>query len=64
MKDKYRRLLEELNDILEGGDVSLDFESMPSAGTTLLIISDIVGNALRDLDAIENFWSKIKGAFE
>jgi hypothetical protein len=64
MKNEYRRLLEELNDILEGGDVSLDFEDMPSAGTTLLIISDIVGNALRDLDEIENFWSKIKGAFE
>jgi hypothetical protein len=64
MKNEYRRLLEELNDILEGGDVSLDFEDMPSAGTTLLIISDIVGNALRDLDEIENFWSEIKGAFE
>ena len=64
MKDKYRRLLEELNDILEGGDVSLDFEDMPSAGTTLRIISDIVGNALRGIDEMDNFWNKIKGAFE
>ena len=64
MTDEYRKLLEELNDILEGGDVSLDFEDMPSAATTIRIISDIVGNALRGIDEIENFWTKIKGAFE
>ena len=61
MKDEYRKLLEELNDILEGGDVSLDFEDMPSAAITIRIISDIVGNALRGAEEMEILWNKIGG---
>ena len=51
--NNYQSLLEELNDVLEGGDVSLDFEDSPAAATTIRIISDIVGNALRGIKSIE-----------
>ena len=53
MSEQYKKILEELNAVLEGGDVALDFEDAPSAATTLRIISDIVGNALRGIKAVE-----------
>jgi len=51
--EQYKTILREILDTLEGGDVSLDFETMPSAATTIRIIADIAGNALRDVEAIE-----------
>jgi len=51
--ERYKRILREILDTLEGGDVSLDFENAPSAATTIRIIADIAGNALRGLEAIE-----------
>ena len=53
MSEQYKKVLEELNVVLEGGDVALDFEDAPSAATTLRIISDIVGNALRGIKVVE-----------
>ena len=53
MSEHYKRILRDILDTLEGGDVALDFEDMPSAATTLRIIADIAGNALRGLEAIE-----------
>ena len=48
-KKQFVDILDEINAILEGGDVVLDFEHSPSKATTLRIISDIVGNALRGM---------------
>ena len=45
----YKSILEEISDVLEGGDVALDLEDAPSAATTIRIISSIVGNALRGI---------------
>ena len=59
----YIELLREILDTLEGGDVSLDFENMPSAATTIRIISDIVGNALRGITAIEEIAIAMNKAF-
>lgn len=53
MSEHYKRILRDILDTLEGGDVALDFEDMPSAATTLRIIADIAGNALRGVEAIE-----------
>ena len=53
MSEQYKKILEELNAILEGGDVALDFEDAPSAATTIRIIADIVGNALRGIKVVE-----------
>jgi hypothetical protein len=47
----YENILCELLEVLEGGDVALDFEEMPSAATTIRIIADIAGNALKGLRA-------------
>jgi len=51
--EQYKKVLDELNAVLEGGDIALDFEDAPSAATTIRIISDIVGNALRGMKAVE-----------
>lgn len=53
MSEHYKRILRDILDTLEGGDVALDFEDMPSAATTLRIIADIAGSALRGVEAIE-----------
>ena len=53
MSEHYKRILRDILDTLEGGDVALDFEDMPSAATTIRIIADIAGNALRGVEAIE-----------
>ena len=53
MSEEYKKVLEELDEVLESGGVALDFEDMPSAAITLHIISDIVGNALRGIKTVE-----------
>ena len=52
-QEHYKRLLREILDTLEGGDASLDFEDMPSAATTIRIIANIAGTALRGIESIE-----------
>lgn len=51
--EHYKRILTEILDTLEGGDVSLDFEDKPSAATTIRIIANIAGTALRGIEAAE-----------
>ena len=53
MSEQYKRILREILDTLEGGDVALDFEDAPSAATTLRIIANIAGTALRGVEEIE-----------
>ena len=53
MSEQYKRILREILDTLEGGDVALDFEDAPSAATTLRIIANIAGTALRGVESIE-----------
>jgi len=50
---RYKDILCEISDVLEGGDVSLDFEDAPSAATTIRIIQDIVSNALDGINSLE-----------
>ena len=56
----YRQILIELQSTLESGDVVEDIEDMPSAVTTLFIISDIINNALSGLAA----WDSIAHIFK
>lgn len=63
MSKQYEELLEELNAVLEGGDVSLDFEDSPSAATTIRIISDIVGNALLGIRAVKELEEILEKAY-
>ena len=53
MSEQYKTILREILDTLEGGDVSLDFEDAPSAATTIRIIANIAGTALRGVEEIE-----------
>jgi len=50
-EEHYKRILNNVLDVLEGGDVALDLEDMPSAVTTIRIIADIAGNAKKNLVA-------------
>jgi len=58
-QEHYKELLREILDTLEGGDVALDFEDAPSAATTIRIIADIAGNALRGFQFIEALADKL-----
>jgi|TARA_R100000479_G_C6392886_1_gene205945 hypothetical protein len=62
--EDYKRILREILDTLEGGDVSLDFEDAPSAATTIRIIADIAGNALRGVEAIEELQKMLNRVIE
>ena len=62
--EHYKRILREILDTLEGGDVSLDFEDAPSAATTIRIIADIAGNALRGVEAIEELQKMLNRVIE
>ena len=61
--EHYKRILREILDTLEGGDVSLDFEDKPSAATTIRIIANIAGTALRGIEAIEELAIAMNKAF-
>jgi hypothetical protein len=52
-KEHYKRLLREILDTLEGGDVALDFEHSPSMATVIRIIANIAGDELRSIEATE-----------
>ena len=49
--EHYERILTDVLDVLEGGDVALDLEDMPSAATTIRIIANIAGTALKNRKA-------------
>ena len=60
MSEQYKRILREILDTLEGGDVALDFEDAPSAATTIRIIADIAENALRGVEEMEKLQKMLK----
>ena len=60
-EERFKQILSDVLDVLEGGDVSLDLPDMPGAATTIRIIADIASGALKDinesrklLDALQN----------
>ena len=62
--DYYEQILSEVLDVLEGGDIALDFEEMPSAATTIRIIADIAGNALKGMRATRELLDALRGLDE
>lgn len=62
--DYYEQILSEVLEVLEGGDVALDFEEMPSAATTIRIIADIAGNALKGMRATRELLDALRGLDE
>ena len=62
--EHYKELLREILNTLEGGDVALDFEDAPSAATTIRVIADIAGNALRGIKAIEELQKMLDRVIE
>ncbi len=63
-EDYYEQILSEVLEVLEGGDVALDFEERPSAATTIRIIADIAGNALKGLRATRELLDALRGLDE
>jgi hypothetical protein len=59
--EQYKQILSEILDILEGGDVSLDFEHMPTAATSIRIIADIAKNALSGIEEIQKVHEMLEG---
>ena len=62
--EQYKRILREILETLEGGDVSLDFEDAPSAATTIRIIANIAGTALRGVEAIQELHEALNRVIE
>ena len=62
--DYYEQILSEVLEVLEGGDIALDFEEMPSAATTIRIIADIAGNALKGMRATRELLDALRGLDE
>jgi hypothetical protein len=54
-------LFDTLLSVLEGGDVALDFEELPSVATTIRIVADIIGNASANLRATEELMATLRG---
>jgi len=48
-EELYKQTLSELLDVIEGGDIALDFAELPSAVTTIRIIADIAVGALKNI---------------
>lgn len=63
MSEQFKIVLEELNEVLEGGDIALDFEDDPSASVILRIISNIVGDALRTIKDAEMIRDMVRRGF-
>lgn len=63
-EDYYEQILCEVLDVLEGGDVALDFEEMPAAATTIRIIAKIAGDALTGMRAIRELSDMINKVIE
>ena len=53
MGEQYRTIHRDILDTREGEEVSRDFEDAPSAATTIRIIANIAGTALRGVEEIE-----------
>tara|TARA_R100000353_G_C6415913_1_gene171718 strand:- start:181 stop:468 length:288 start_codon:yes stop_codon:yes gene_type:complete len=61
-EDYYEQILCEVLDVLEGGDIALDFEEMPAAATTIRIIAKIAGDALTGVRATKELLDKLNRA--
>ena len=59
MREQYKGLLEDICDILEGGDVALDFEDAPHKATTIGCIMAIVSNELSNMRATDELFSSL-----
>lgn len=49
-EERYKQILSDVLDVLEGGDVALDLPDMPGAAVTIRIIADIAGGALKNIN--------------
>lgn len=59
-REDFRNILREINDILENGDVRLDFEEFPAYRCFLDVLSTIVGGRLRDMKATDELVTKME----
>lgn len=59
-REDFRNILREINDILENGDVRLDFEEFPAYHCFLDVLSTIVGGRLRDMKATDELVAKLE----
>ena len=57
--ERYENLMVEILDLLENGDVALDFEDKPHMMPTIRIIANIVRDELAALDTVKTLWGAI-----
>ncbi len=59
-REDFRNILREINDILENGDVRLDFEEFPAYHCFLDVLSTLVGGRLRDMRTTDELVKKME----
>ena len=60
MNEQYENLMVEILDLLENGDVALDFEGKPHMITTIRIIANIVRDEVIALNAVKTLGIEIR----
>jgi len=60
VRDDFRDILNTISDVLEGGDVRLDFDGYPAYQAVLDCINAIVGGRLRDMKMMDEIMKKLE----
>ena len=58
--NQYKAILEEISDVLEGGDVALDFEDKPYCQGILNAINAIVNQSLNNIRDSEELMALLR----
>ena len=64
VRNNFRELLCELSDVLEGGDVALDFEDYPAYVAIIESINAIISQRLRQMSEADKFSGLLKELLE
>lgn len=64
VRNNFRELLCELSDVLEGGDVALDFEEYPAYVAIIESINAIISQRLRQMSEADKFSGLLKELLE
>tara|TARA_X000001382_G_scaffold90853_1_gene65480 strand:- start:176 stop:391 length:216 start_codon:yes stop_codon:yes gene_type:complete len=64
VRNNFRELLCELSDVLEGGDVALDFEGYPAYIAIIESIDAIISQRLRQMKEADKFSGLLKELLE
>lgn len=60
VRNNFRELLCELSDVLEGGDVALDYEGYPAYIAIIQTIDTIISERLKQMKEADEYFSLLR----